>query len=297
MSRYNGALISLVTVILVCGMLGVISRPTDPRGLSPADARRLSSLDPDRPETYLLVGEWLARDDASRDLARETLATGALVAMNRAEPDPRRHANRIAGSLIVALAAIESDASASRGLWMLALSIDPSRAESFRWMGGLAERADEQRAAAARVLGLLRRGDPDVLRDMTDEHRTTVLDEALAMGLDAGRISAIVRSWQRSTQADPCEGRHFVRVREGDRIVASPCPRPEFHHGSVYSDDWAAMVAIELSLAGHTPASWPIRGAIGLDRPVPMWTLDRLAQTYGVSASRPIHRAGSWVER
>ncbi len=264
--------------------------------LSPSEFRRVSSLDPDRPRSYLLVGEWLARSDDTRALARETLATGALIAIDAARAGPSGDAARVAGSLIVALASLEPDPDANRGLWMLALSVDPDRAESFRWLGGRTWSQDSDRTASARALGLLRRGDPDALGELTDAHRARILSEARSLGLDADRIDAIIRAWRHNTEHDPCQGRLFVRTREGDRIVATPCPRPEFHHGGTYSDDWAAMVAIELSLAGHTPSSWPIRGAIGLDRPVPMWTPDRLTQVYGVSASRPVYRAGRWAE-
>lgn len=253
-------------------------------------ARSVNDLDPAEVMGYLFVGESIARDPGQRTLAIETLAVGALLS-------ERSGQGSLAASMVVAIAALVEDHASRRGLWMLAISLDADRTEAFRWLAETAVRQDSQAGAAARVLGLLRRNDPDGLREMTEDVRARVVREAEVLGFDADRVLLILRKWQNDAENDPCRGKLFVRVREGGEIVASACPLPGFHHGSVYNEDWAMMVAIELSLAGHTPGSWAVRGSIGLDRPVPVWTLDRLSETFKVSAERPVHRGGRWVDQ
>ncbi|MEM9373947.1 MAG: hypothetical protein AAGA55_09915, partial [Planctomycetota bacterium] len=125
-----------------------------------------ASLDPDQPSTYLAVGEHLARLPESLELGRQVLATGALIALEPAAPrggvlETGGDHRRIAASLVIALAGIAETADARRGLWMLALSIDPGRSESFRWLGRSGVLQEAQSDEAARVLAQLRRNDPD----------------------------------------------------------------------------------------------------------------------------------------
>lgn len=261
------------------------------------DTRSLVSLDPERPESYLIVGEDLARSNVTQYLASQVLATGALIAVERSVQSADPAAAAIAGSMIVALASLTDDADTRSGLWMLAISVDPSQAESFRWLSMDSVSRDRGAADAARVLGGLRRNDRAALRDITDATRERIIDEGETLGMNRAYVAALLRNWERNAREDPCNGRLFVRVREGDRVIANACPKPEFHHGEQFTDEWAAMVAIELSLSGHTPASWPIRGSIGLDKPVPIWTPDRLGQDYSVSSRRPFFRNGRWTER
>jgi len=287
--------VSCALILLALGAGMTTTQPT--QGRARTTAVTANDLRPEQPRTYLWVGETLARDPNSRLLARETLATGAMLAAKHSAETGDTQSSELAASMIIALASLGDDADTHRGLWMLALSLDAGRAESFRWLGADALPDDAHAQEAARVLGLLRRNDPDAIRDITEAHRRRIIDEAKLLGLDATRIASVLRKWETDTRNDPCKGRLFVRKREGDATVVSPCPLPGFHHGSVFNDDWAMMAAIELSLAGHTPDSWSVRGAIGLDRPVPIWTLDRLGETFGVSADRPVYRSGRWVAR
>ena len=85
-----------------------------------------------------------------------------------------------------------------------------------------------------------------------------------------------------------------VRVREDGAFVDRPCPDPSRHHGVRIDERWAMMVGVELSLAGRTPDSWPAQARVGLDAPVPAWTLADLAEAFGVSKDRPVRAGGRW---
>lgn len=247
------------------------------------------TLTPADPERYLIVGEDLAADESSQGIASRVLAVGVLVA---AEKEPE-----LAASMAIALASLAPDPEQFHGLWMLAISIDPVRSEAYRWLGGQLGPIEADAAETARILGQIRNNDPDGPRDITPAHRARIAAEADRLGLDHRRAQVVLNKWETDARGDPCKGRLFVRKRTGDRIAIDACPLPAFHHNDNQDEDWQLMVAIELSLLGADPHSWDARIGLGLDRPVPVWTLERLAEAFRVTPDRPVFRSGQWTER
>ena len=89
----------------------------------PDDSLLTGFTTPD-PQGYFLAAEQLAEHEATTQLARETFA---LVAVLAVESDPS-----LAAGACVALAALSPDAAARDGLWSLAVELDPARARRRR---------------------------------------------------------------------------------------------------------------------------------------------------------------------
>lgn len=247
----------------------------------------LGSLVPSRPGEYLRAGEDLAADPNQHPLARDTLALAVLL---NAEPDPST-----AASAAIALASLARSPDEHRGLWALAVTLDPTRAAEWRWFGRHHVPADPLRLAAAAALALLRHNHPDATGAMTDAVRQRIVDEAIRAGHTASLVEAIISKWLRDAANDACRGRLTERSRSGDAILTVPCSTPACHHATRIDQEWAIMVGLELALTGSAPSSWSTQAALGLDAPLPVWSLDRLADTFGVSASRPMYRSGRWT--
>jgi|GEM_PF-4045598 len=241
------------------------------------------------PAGYFEAAERLAGHDETRRLGEETFAMVVLLA---AENDPV-----LAAGACVALASLSSDAAARTGLWSLAVELDPARANDRRWLVSEAEGLASVDARASRVLGMLRDNNPEAVGQLNDDPaiRTRIVAEAVRLGHEPSRVSAVLAKWERDTNDDPCGGRLTVRVRQGGSIVVSPCPSPSFHHGARIDADWAMMIGVEMSLLGATPDSWPAQAAVGLDAAVPVWTVEGVGRAYGVSADRPLRRSGRWA--
>lgn len=251
-------------------------------------APRLESLSPLNPVGYLIQGEALFEAEETRVLGEQVLAVGVLTS---AERDPQ-----LAASMAIALASISKDPLQHNGLWMMAIRLDPMRAAEYRWIASQSA-PSLTGSMTAQVLAQLRTNDPDGVRGINQEHRDRIVAEAKRLGLDHNRAATVLKKWERDAESDPCRGRLFVRKREGDRIVTDACPLPAFHHNDDLDADWTLMVAIELSLAQAQPESWEARIGLGIDQPVQVWSLARLAKTFDVSADRPVLRGGRWVVR
>ena len=278
----NRGIVFLV-LLAMGGMLGLAPR-TDPESalqrLRPADVR-----------SYFLAGEALIEHAGTTQLGRETLAICVLLGAER-EP-------QTAASAAIALASVARSTEEQRGLWALAIDLDPSRGEDRRWTKPMSTSSTPIDAAAARVIGGLRVNNRDsagVLRDQP-EIRTRIIEEGNRLGFETSRVVAVLTQWESNTLNDPCRGQMVVRVREGAGMRAVPCPSPSHHHGVQHgSPEWAMMLGIEMSLLGAMPPGWSAQSVMGLDGGVPVWTLARVAREYGVSASRPVRRGGRWQE-
>lgn len=252
---------------------------------NPPDTVGVSGLTPDRPEAYLRVGEDLIESSGTIDLGRETLALAAILA---ADEDPA-----LAASAVIALAGVARSPEEHRGLCSLAIGLDPARSEEWRWVGRDTAPVDAGREEAAKALGQLRRNDPGV--ELTPVVRDRITEQARHLGLDPQRFAAVLRKWETDARNDPCRGRMFVPAKIGDALGAEPCPDTSFHHGSRIDEEWFLMVGVELALLEASPPGWGAQAALGLGAPVPVWSLDRLADDLGVSAQRPVYRGGQWT--
>lgn len=241
------------------------------------------------PQGYFLAAEQLAEHEATTPLARETFA---LVAVLAAELDPS-----LAAGACVALAALSPDAAARDGLWSLAVELDPARADDRRWLVADAAGLAGVDSRAAQTLGMLRHNDPQggAMLDEQPALLSRLVAEAERLGHDRSRFLAVLGKWKRDAGDDPCGGRMTVRERRAGSVITIPCPNPSFHHGVRTDQDWSMMVGVEMALLSATPESWPGQAAVGLDAAVPVWTLDRVVRAYGVSADRPLRRAGRWT--
>lgn len=270
----------LVPMFLLLGL----AQPADPEPM-------LQRLRPTEARSYFLAGEQLIEHPSTVQAGRETLAVCLLLSAERDPP--------LAASAAIALASVARTTQEQRGLWALAVELDPSRGEDRRWTAAAAGSADSTDLLAARVIGGLRVNSRDataVLREQP-QVRSRILEEGNRLGFETSRIVAVLTQWESNTLNDPCRGQMVVRVREGTGMRAVPCPNPDHHHGVRHdSPDWAMMVGIEMSLLRAMPSGWSAQAVMGLDAGVPVWTLARLAREYGVSASRPIRRAGRWQE-
>lgn len=246
-------------------------------------------LRPSEPAEYLRTGEDLIVDDQTLRLGRETLALAVLL---NAGTDPST-----AASAAIALAGVARSSDEHAGLWALAVQIDPSRREDWRWLGTAASPDAQLDRAAAAALGALRRNESGSGELITAPLRERIVATAAQLGHDPSRVSSILIRWASDARSDPCKGRLFVRERAGDGIRSAPCPDPSFHHGMRADEEWSVMIGIELSLLHAGPTAWPAQTALGLDTPVPVWDLARVAREYGVSADRAVYRSGGWVAR
>lgn len=251
----------------------------------------LSNLNPGRPSEYLRAGELLIEREATREVGRQALALAILLS---AENDPA-----LGASAAVALASVAPTEDERTGLWSVAVGLDPSRRDDRLWLPAGPADAAASDALAARVLGGLRTNDPEAVALLGDrpELRERIFAEGERLRHDGARVRAVLASWLRNAENDPCRGRMTMRVREGGGFVQTPCPSPHLHHGAVISEDWRMMVGIELALLGATPSSWPAQAAVGLDAGISVWTPERIAEAYAVSADRPLRRNGRWVAR
>lgn len=264
-----------------------VMQPESTQRSIPVPSVPLGSLTPTRPAEYLRAGEDLALDPNQQLLARATLALAVLL---NAQADPAT-----AASAAIALASLARNPDEHRGLWAMAVSLDPTRAAEWRWFGRHNVPADPLRSAAASALALLRHNHPDATAAMTDPVRDRVLDEALRTGHPANQVQAILSKWLRDAANDACRGRLTERSRSGDTVLTVSCSTPDCHHGTRVDAEWAVMVGLELSLTGSAPSSWSTQAALGLDAPLPVWSLDRLGSAFEVSANRPVYRSGRWT--
>lgn len=256
----------------------------------PDEAALTRFASPD-PAGYFAAAERLIERVDTRDVGLEALA---LVVLLAAESDPA-----LAAGACVALASASDDAATRSGLWSLAVQLDPARTADRRWLVSDSMGTPDLDIQASRVLGLIRQNNQDasaILRDRS-EIRARIISEGVRLGHDAGMVAAVLIRWEKDTSDDPCRGRLTVRVRDGGTVRVAPCPSPSYHHGSRTDAEWAMMIGIEMSLLRATPDSWPAQGAVGLDAAVPVWTVDRVGRAFGVSADRPLRRAGRWVAR
>ena len=253
-----------------------------------AHAPAPTSIEPDSPAGYQAAAEDLLADGHDR-LAREVLATGLLVA---AETDPRA-----AAGMAILLASTAESADDHAGLWSLAVTLDPARADDQRWLAPRSAPTTGRLVDAAETLTLLRQNDPDSPDRLTATTTDLIIERGASLGFEAGRVRAVLSKWETDARNDPCQGRSTRRTRLGDTFVNEACPDESYHHGTRIDSDWRMMVAIELSLSGATPSSWATALTIGLDPPVPAWSLATVGQRYSVSPDRPVYRAGRWVGR
>lgn len=280
---------TLARVFLIfMGLLLAGSAPipvTDPE-------QQLARLRPTTPDAYLLVGERLIEMPATVSVGRQTLAIAVLLT---AESDPS-----LAASAAVALASVADSAEERRGLWSLAVELDPVRSADLRWASPASgAHASGQDREAGRTLAALRVNNRDASVVMANNSavRSRIMEEGARLGHDRSLLAAVLAKWESDAQNDPCRGQLSIRVRDGASFLQQPCPDPSYHHGlRTDSPDWAMMVGIELSLLGATPDSWNAQAAVGLDSALPVWSVDRVAQFYGVSRTRPVRRAGRWTE-
>ncbi len=256
--------------------------------LSAAAAPSPQSLSPDNPGAYQIVAEDLI-EAGDLSLAKETLATGVLVA---ADSDPQA-----AAGMAVLLASLADSIEDHAGLWSLALTLDPARAGDARWLSPRSAPDTAPLREAAETLTMLRNNDPDAVGRLTVAANDLIIEQGARIGFDKPRVQAVLTKWTTDARNDPCRGRLTVRTRRGDAIVIEPCPNDTFHHGTRTDAEWRMMVAIELSLANAAPASWATAIGIGLDPPVPAWSLETLADRYRVSRDRPVYRSGRWGPR
>lgn len=275
----------LVLMALGCLILGLAPVPiTD-------SEQRLGRLSPSSPAEYFLLGERLIEHADTLSVGRQTLAIGALLA---ADSD-----RSLAAGAAVALASVASTADERRGLWSLAVELDPVRGEDRRWTAGSGGGTAELDRLAGRTLGALRINDREATNVLRDNPavRTRIVEEGARLGHNLSLLAGVLSKWESDVQNDPCRGQLSMRVREGAVFLQHPCPHPSYHHGlQTDSSDWAMMVGIEMSLLGATPDSWSAQAAVRLDSAVPVWTLDRIAEVYGVSRTRPVRRNGRWTE-
>jgi hypothetical protein len=254
--------------------------------------RRLGELRPSEPGAYLLLGERLIEQPDTAAVGRETLALAVLLA---SESDPS-----LAASAAVALASVVGSAGERRGLWSLAVELDPVRAEDMRWTADPGTRAGTLDRLAGRTLAALRINNREASAAMADDNavRTRIIEEGARLGHDVRMLTAVLAKWESDAQNDPCRGQLTIRTRDGSTFLQQPCPDPSYHHGlRTDSPEWAMMVGIEMSLLGTTPDSWHAQAAVGLDSALPVWTVEQVAEAYGVSPTRPVRRAGRWTER
>lgn len=282
----------LIAGLLLTGTLGLAQPATLPQ--PPAALRTetgLATLNPAQPEDYLHLGERLIENDAARTVGRQTLVLALLLA---AGDRPS-----LAASAAVALAWAAPTEDERTGLWSLAIALDPSRREDRRWLPAGPGDATTADRLAARALGGLRSNDPEAVTLLGGRPglRERIVAEGERLRHDPARVRAVLVAWEDNAERDPCRGRMTVRTRVDGGFVQTPCPSPHLHHGVEINDDWRMMAGIEMSLLGATPASWPAQAAVGLDSGVSVWTLDRVAAAYGVSADRPVRRNGRWVAR
>lgn len=279
----------LCLVVLALTLAG----STQPSAQTPAPGpeQRLAELRPSDLGLYLLVGERLIERAETARLGRETLAIGVLLA---ADSDPS-----LAAGAAVALASVAESVDERRGLWSLAVELDPVRGEDHCWTAGDGARAAGPAREAARALAALRVNDRDGAVAMAEnsELRSRIIEEGVRLGHNVDRLTAVLVKWESDALNDPCRGQLTMRIRDGASFLQAPCPDPSYHHGlRTDSPDWAMMVGIEMSLLGTTPDSWNAQAAVGLDSALPVWTLERLASAYGVSRTRPVRRSGRWTE-
>jgi hypothetical protein len=258
---------------------------------APEVEQRLASLRPDNVGGYLLLGERLVEQPQSAAVGRETLALAVLLA---ADTNPS-----MAASAAVALASAAQSSDERRGLWSLAVELDPIRADDLAWASGLIAGAGDLDRDAGRMLGSLRVNDRDaaVALAASIALRERIIEEGVRLGHDQRTLRAVLAKWESDALNDPCRGQLTVRSRNGADVLSQPCPDPSYHHGlRTDSSDWAMMVGIEMSLLGATPDFWSTQAAVGLDLALSVWTLERLTDVYGVSRTRSVRRSGRWTE-
>jgi hypothetical protein len=271
-------------------MLAGSAQPS-PQASAPDAEQRLAALRPDDPGSYLLIGERLIERLETMRLGRETLAIAVPLA---ADSDPS-----LAASAAVALASVAESVDERRGLWSLAVELDPVRGVDLRWTAGAGARAAGPAREAGRTLAALRVNDRAGAVAMAENSalRSRIIEEGVRLGHNVDRLTAVLGKWESDALNDPCRGQLTIRVRDGAGFLQQPCPDPSYHHGlRTDSPDWAMMVGIEMSLLGTTPDSWNAQAAVGLDSALPVWTLERVAKAYGVSRTRPVRRSGRWAE-
>ncbi|RMH29814.1 MAG: hypothetical protein D6692_02835 [Planctomycetota bacterium] len=256
--------------------------------LAAAAAPNPQTLSPDNPHAYQIVAEDLIEAGEHR-LAQETLATGVLIA---ADSDPQA-----AAGMIVLLASLADSTEDHAGLWSLAVTLDPARADDARWLAPRSAPDPAPLREAAQTLTMLRNNDPDAVARLNTQTNDLIIDHGARIGFQKSRVQAVLTKWATDARNDPCRGRLTVRSRRGDAIVIEACPNDTYHHGTRTDAEWRMMVAIELSMANAAPASWATAIGIGLDPPVPAWSLETLADRYGVSRDRPVYRSGRWGPR
>jgi hypothetical protein len=275
----------LALVALPAMLAGASVRPAQDAARDAEAA--LAALSPSDPRGYFRAGERLIEQPTTAVVGRETLALGVLLA---AETDPE-----LAASAAIALASAAGSRDEFARLWSLAVDLDPTRSGDRVWA-----RAGDGRASdrdVARTLGGLRLNSSEALSSLSDhpDRRDRIVETGERLGFDPSRVRAVLSKWERDAADDPCRGRMVLRTRTDAGFRDEPCPEPAFHHGVELNADWSMMVGIELALLGTAPDSWPGQAAVGLDAAVPSWTLASMARAYGVSADRPVRRAGRWT--
>lgn len=288
----------LVGMALLMGATEARERVSAPDPIAWADSqdraleRRLAQLDPDEPMMYFELAEEVVSSFAGEGyrLARQLYALAyALDARSGDRLD-------LAPSTALALAEITPDAQERR--WLLTMARTLTRAN--------AGRVDEievprERLLCAEILSIHRGGEFQRLRPML---RRVELEETLrGVGMERSDAQRLVAMVENSAENQRDEPRTDPRSRSDDAL--SPHPSNGGNPGPTLSaEEFALSLRAELLLVGGEPGSWGADLVTHDGAPARDLDPGELLSITGVSADRPVWRAGAegwrdgaWVAR
>jgi len=248
---------------------------------------------------YFTLGEsMLTSTDSPSEIAiaRQMLALGIGLAY-------RQNDVKLASSMCIALAQVESDPMMSSDLWDFALMIDPSRYSA--WLTFREARLVDLaqiRQDAARCLYSARFVDTELATSLYQRRdiREMIAKAAGEADLDPVEIDRQISSLITGIPDDNCRGRVFIAERsdgEMRRIVCQDHSRPI---GSTTNDDvLRRLLKLELVLLNQLGSSdsddtWETNEYLGLNEPARDPSASMIADFYNVDITKPYWRSDRW---
>lgn len=254
-------------------------------------------LRPDRPQTYLELGERLAAN-ASREPdiehAAQVLAMGVVMAQRNAD-------GQLAASCCIALSTIANEPGMQRDLWDLALLLDPKRFRS--WAAHRTKDAvlDDARDAAD-CLRLIRNAEYQDASSLFSKPavQSRLRMAASTLGYEPETTLQRIQSLLASGGADECNGRVFVsRVRDGE---SSKHLCDDHSHPVGAAPDEATLkmlLSIELECMNGLSQlrSWGGETAMSFDQPMRLPDTRLIQSRYKVTPDHPYWDGSRWTPK